>query len=308
MLKKTTSYLRDNVYHLIGLGVLLAIYITSNFVPPLSEYQDRINTILVILFYLLMGWILSRIINYAFYVTLEKKYQMGKEDDIYERGMQTKLRYLQAIANIIIWLIVIALIFFLFDKLRAIGSSMLISAGIGGVVLGFAAQKSIANLIAGFQVAFTQPIRINDALFIEGQWGWVEEITLTYVVVKIWDKRRLVLPISYFVEQPFQNWTKYSADMFGTVFLYTDYRVPVDKLRKKLNTILKNHKLWDGKVGIIQVTNSTESSVELRILVSARNSPEAFDLRCDVREQLIKYLEKYHPQSLPVTRAEIKNQ
>ena len=220
--------------------------------------------------------------------------------------MQTKLKYIKAIINIVIWLIVIGLIFLLFDNLRIIGSSILVSAGILGIILGFAAQKPISNLIAGFQIAFTQPITIDDVVVVEGEWGRIEEITLTYVVVKIWDMRRLILPISYFVEKPFQNWTKTSADILGTVFLYVDYGVPIEKLRDKLSKILKKTDLWDGKTSIIQVTATTEKCVELRVLVSARNSPDAWNLRCIVREKLVEYIRKNYPESLPVTRAEIK--
>ena len=204
-------------------------------------------------------------------------------------------------------MIVIAAIFSLFDNLKKISVGLFASAGIAGIVIGFAAQKPLSNLISGLLIAFTQPIRIDDAVVVEGEWGWIEEINLTYVVVRIWDKRRLVLPISYFIEKPFQNWTRTSADIMGTVFLYTDYGVPIEKLRTELSKILKKTKLWDGKVNIIQVTEAKERCIELRILVSAKNSSEAWNLRCLVREKLIEYIKKNYPESFPFTRAKIKN-
>ena len=307
-MKRAATFFRRNRIHLSVLIILLATYMALSYFTVFQGYEDLVDKALLILAYILMGWILMRVLDYAFNYTLRKKFHLQKADNLYERQMQTKLRYIHAILNVVIWLIVAALIFFLFEELRTIGSSILVSAGITSVIVGFAAQKSISNLIAGFQIAFTQPITIDDAVFVEGQWGWIEEITLTYVVVKVWDRRRLVLPISYFVENPFQNWTKVSADLLGTVFLYVDYRVPVDKLRSELNRILKKDKLWDGEVGIIQVTETTQTCVELRVLVSARNSPEAFDLRCHVREKLIDYLQKNYPESLPVTRAEVQKE
>jgi small-conductance mechanosensitive channel len=177
-----------------------------------------------------------------------------------------------------------------FESVRKLGAGLLTGVGIGGIIIGFAAQKSLGNLLAGFQIAFTQPIRIDDVLVVEGEWGRVEDITLTYVVLNIWDQRRLILPINYFIEKPFQNWTRTTAEILGTVFLYVDYSVPVDKLREELTRLLKASPLWDQRVGILQVTDSKENTLELRALVSARNSSQAFDLRCYIRENLIKFL------------------
>jgi small-conductance mechanosensitive channel len=155
------------------------------------------------------------------------------------------------------------------------------------------------------QIAFSQPIRLDDVVIVEGEWGWIEEITTTYVVVRIWDLRRLVVPLSYFIEKPFQNWTRNTADLLGTVFLYTDYTVPVDEVRQELHRILEASKMWDGKVWGLQVTNASEHTVELRALMSSPGSSQAWDLRCYVREKLIAYLQQNHPQSLPRARAEI---
>jgi len=173
---------------------------------------------------------------------------------------------------------------------------------VGGIIIGFAAQKSLSNLLAGFQIAFTQPLRIDDVLVVEGEWGRVEEITLTYVVLNIWDQRRLILPINYFIEKPFQNWTRNTADILGTVFLYLDYTVPLEPLRKEFTRLLENNPLWDKRVSVMQITNASEKTIEVRALMSASSSGNAFDLRCDVREGLIKFVQANYPDSLPLVR------
>jgi small-conductance mechanosensitive channel len=304
--KKTLIYIKKNTIPILLLLSILIMYLITPYIPFLNFYKNRINITLIILTYIIVGWIITRVLNYAFHFTIKKKFKIEHADNLYEREMQTKLKYVNTTIKIVVWLVVIALIFSLFEQLKTIGSSILISAGITSIIIGFAAQKSISNLIAGFQIAFSQPIRIDDVVIVEGEWGKIEEITLTYVVVKIWDNRRLVLPIIYFVDKPFQNWTRTTADILGTVFIYTDYKIPIEKLRKELSRLLKNNKLWNGKVQNIQVTNATEKTIELRILVSSNNSSEAWDLRCFIREKMINFIQKNYPDSLPVTRAELK--
>src|SRR5688572_32095941 len=169
---------------------------------------------------------------------------------------------LKKIAVGIIALFAIASMLMVFQPVRQLGTAMIASAGVAGIVIGFAAQKSLATLLAGFQIALTQPIRIDDVVIVEGEWGRIEEITLTYVVVRLWDLRRLVVPITYFIEQPFQNWTRTSADIVGTVFLYVDSTVPVDSLRGELTRVLKASRFWDGKVSVLQVTDAKEHTLE----------------------------------------------
>jgi len=192
-----------------------------------------------------------------------------------------------------------------FETVRRLGTGLLTSAGIASVIVGFAAQRSISNLLAGFQIAFTQPIRLDDVLVVEGEFGRVEEITFTYVVLTIWDERRLVLPLNYFIEKPFYNWTRTTAQLTGTVFLHADYTVPVEALRAELRRLLETHPLWDQRVCVLQVTDSKETTVELRALVSAANAGDLWALRCAVREQLVAYLQAHYPQSLPRTRATV---
>jgi small-conductance mechanosensitive channel len=193
-------------------------------------------------------------------------------------------------------------ILMLFDPVRQFGTSILASAGIAGVVIGFAAQKTLGNVLAGIQIALTQPLLIDDIVVVEGEFGQIEEITLTYVTVRTWDLRRMILPITYFVEKPFQNWSRVSTKLLGTVILYLDYRVPLGELRKELKRLVENNPKWDRKVCGLQVTDTKQSTIEVRALVSSTDPGKAFDLRCDVREGLIEFLRTHYPESLPRVR------
>jgi small-conductance mechanosensitive channel len=192
-----------------------------------------------------------------------------------------------------------------FESVRQYGVSLFASAGAAGLIVGLAARPILSNLIGGVQLAITQPIRIDDAVIVENEFGWIEEITSTYVVIRLWDWRRLVVPLSYFIEKPFQNWTREGSALIGTVFLYLDYWVPIDALRKKAEEIVNQSKLWDGRVVNLQVSDAKESTIEVRVLVSARSAPAAWDLRCEVREKLIAFLRQDHPDALPRTRTEV---
>ena len=230
------------------------------------------------------------------------RHNLQLEDNLKARTIHTQLTMLVRLVLIAIMIVAVASMLMTFDSIRNVGVSILASAGMISVILGFAAQRSLATLFAGLQIAFTQPIRLDDVVIVEGEWGRVEEITLTYVVVKIWDLRRVVVPVTYFLEKPFQNWTRTSANLLGTVFLYVDYAVPVDAVRKELQDILQASDNWDRQVSGVQVTNCTERTVELRLLMSAADSARAFDLRCEVREKLLAFLQKDHPDSLPRVR------
>ncbi|WP_316832453.1 mechanosensitive ion channel family protein [Pedobacter aquatilis] len=251
--------------------------------------------------------ILVRLINVLedfFYL----KYDLNKENNLKERKIRTQLQFVRKFIVSLIILITAAIILLSFDSMRKIGAGLLTGVGIGGIIIGFAAQKSLGNLLAGFQIAFTQPIRIDDVLIVEGEWGKVEEITLTYVVVNIWDQRRLILPITYFIEKPFQNWTRVSADLLGTVFLYLDYTIPIEPLRQEMTRLLNLNPLWDKRVNVVQVTDSTkDGAIEVRFLMSASNSSRAFDLRCNIREAMITFIQTDYPESLPKKRLEFKD-
>ena len=228
------------------------------------------------------------------------------QDNLRARKVQTQVHVLHRIVAAVIVIVALSIMLVTFPSIREIGTSLLASAGLAGLVVGLAARPTLANLLAGLQIALTEPIRLDDVVIVEGEWGKVEEITTTYVVVRIWDLRRLIVPLSQFIEKPFQNWTRQTADLLGTVFVYTDYSVSVDSVRQKLLEILQLSGMWDGKVWGLQVTNATDHTMELRALMSAPDSSRAWDLRCHVREKLIEYLQNRYPQSLPQTRVHLQ--
>ncbi|WP_321331229.1 mechanosensitive ion channel domain-containing protein [uncultured Bacteroides sp.] len=251
----------------------------------------KINNILLIL---TIGWLMMKVVKAFFYYYLNKL-DMTAADNLEARRNFTKMKIFENIIVVLISVVVVAFCLMTFEQVRSIGISLLTSAGIAGIIVGFAAQKSIATILAGIQIAITQPIRLDDVVIVEGEWGRIEEITLTYVVVKIWDERRLVLPVTYFIEKPFQNWTRNTAEILGTIFLYVDYSLPVDALRKQLLVLLENQPLWDKRVANIQVTDTKERYKELRVLVSSRDASKNWDLRVDLREKLIDFINKEYP-------------
>ena len=270
----------------------------TRFNPKTLQVVSKINEILLVGFFAV---VLIQAIK-VFEDYLYHRFDVNKENNLRERKVRTQIVFIRKVIIALVIVISLAIILLSFESMQKIGAGLLTGVGVGGIIIGFAAQKSLGNLLAGFQIAFTQPIRMDDVLVVEGEWGKVEEINLTYVVVNIWDKRRLVLPITYFIEKPFQNWTRTTAEILGTVFIYTDFTVPVQKLREKLTDLLTGHPLWDGKVNVLQVTDLNEQTIELRCLMSCRNSGQAFDLRCYVREEMINYIQKYYPDCLSKTR------
>lgn len=230
-------------------------------------------------------------------------YDLSKPDNLRERKIRTQLQFIRKFVISLILILTICAILLSFESLRKVGAGLLTGVGIGGIIIGFAAQKSLGNLLAGFQIAFTQPMRIDDVLVVEGEWGRVEEITLTYVVLNIWDKRRLILPINYFIEKPFQNWTRTGSDILGSAFFYLDHTAPIGKIREEFTRLLHANPLWDKKVNALQVTDVKERTIEVRALMSANNSGQAFDLRCYIREKIIEFIQLNYPECLPKTRA-----
>jgi len=236
------------------------------------------------------------------------KFRIDVKDNLAARRVQTQVKVLQRIVTVVIVIVTTSIGLMTFPEIRQIGTSLLASAGLAGLIVGLAARSTLENLLAGVQVALTEPIRIDDVVIVEGEWGRIEEIRTSYVVVRIWDLRRLVVPIAYFIQHPFQNWTRTSADLLGTVFVYVDYTVPVEAVRQELRRILEaSRDLWDGKVCVLQVTDSKQETLELRALMSAADSGMAWDLRCRVREKLVEFLQKNYPESLPRVRAEIRD-
>lgn len=235
------------------------------------------------------------------------RFDIDQKDNLRARKIRTQLNVLKRIVIVVVCILALGMMLMTFEKFRQLGTTILASAGIIGIVVGMAAQRTIGTFIAGLQIAFTQPIRIDDVVIVENEWGRIEEITLTYVVVKIWDLRRLVVPITYFIEKPFQNWTRVTADLLGTVYIYVDYTVPVEAVRAELQKILKDSELWDGKVCVLQVTNTSEHTIELRALMSAQDASTAWTLRCHVREKLVEFIQKNYPESLPKLRASFQH-
>jgi len=248
-----------------------------------------------------IGFILVQFVNAMAQLVLQR-YRIDVADNREARGIYTQVTVLKKIAVGIIALFAVASMLMVFQPVRQLGTAMIASAGVAGIVIGFAAQKSLGTLLAGFQIAMTQPIRIDDVVIVEGEWGRIEEITLTYVVVCIWDLRRLVVPITYFIEKPFQNWTRTSADILGTVFLQVDYGVPVEAVREELTRILRASPNWDHKVNVLQVTDAKEHTLELRALASSSDASKSWDLRCEVREKLVAFVQENFPGSLPRLR------
>lgn len=281
----------------VGMSIALSGLDASSGVAALLP---RILSVLTIA---LSGWFAVRavlgLIDY--FVTV---YSIDHADNLEARRMQTQIRLLGRVLIIVISITTVAGVLVSIPGIRNIGVSLFASAGIAGLAIGLAARPALSNLIAGIQIALTQPIRLEDAVVVEGEWGWIEEINMTFVVVRIWDLRRLVLPISYFIEKPFQNWTRTTADILGSVMLYMDYGVPLDEIRAEFGHALRASEYWDGKVEVVHVTDCTEKTMQIRLLMSAGNSSRAWELRCEVRERLISYLQRHHPESLPRIRLE----
>ncbi len=277
--------------------VLSFIHVPDSLVPMLKDF-------FAVAFIAALTWLLieSARVMEMFLLGL---YRLDVTDNRQARRVHTQLRFLRRFVSILVLVLGVASALMLFEKVRQLGTSLLASAGVMGIVVGLAAQRSIANLLVGLQIAVTQPITLDDVVIIEGEWGRVEEITSTYVVVRIWDLRRLIVPLSYFTEKPFQNWTRNSSEILGTVFIHVDYAVDVDEVRRELYRLLQEAPWWDGKVWGLAVTDSKERTMELRCLMSAANSSDAWDLRCHIREKLIAYLQKNYPSSLPRIRVEL---
>jgi small-conductance mechanosensitive channel len=233
---------------------------------------------------------------------LLSRHRMDAPDNLPARRIYTQVSVIRKIIVTAVVIIATGSILMLFDPVRQFGTSILASAGIAGVVIGFAAQKTLGNVLAGIQIALTQPLLIDDIVVVEGEFGQIEEITLTYVTVRTWDLRRLVLPITYFIEKPFQNWSRVSTELLGTVILYLDYQVPLGELRKELKRLVENNPKWDRRVCGLQVTDTKQSTIEVRALVSGTDPGKTFDLRCEVREGLIEFLRRDYPESLPRVR------
>lgn len=284
--------------------IVVALSIGASLAPFTMEQAGWMRHILAICFIWLCGWVALTALHIWTTVYL-RKFKLDSEDNLLARKHTTQSRILQRVAGIMIVVIAASATLMTFPGVRQYGVSLLASAGAAGIVLGLALQPVLKNLIAGVQLAVTQPIRLEDAVIVEGEWGNVEEITSTYVVVRLWDWRRMVLPLAYFLEKPFQNWTRESSSLIGTVMIYVDYSAPVAEMRARLEEIVRASKLWDRQVVNMQVTDFKPEVMEVRMLASASSAGRTFDLRCEIREKMIAWLQAEHPEALPRQRAQI---
>src|SRR5579885_64443 len=282
----------------------LAFALVLPFAPLDPFTRAWLAKLLLIATITLVGWAAIVALRIAADLYL-RRFQLETADNLLARKHVTQVRVLQRTADILVIIVTLGAALMTFEPVRQYGVSLFASAGVAGLVAGLAARPVLSNLFAGVQLAMTQPIRLGDSVVVENEFGTIEEITATYVVVRLWDLRRMIVPLSYFIEKPFQNWTYQSSDLIGSVFLRVDYTVPIDRLRAKLERVVQANPQWDRKVVVLQVTDTPDSFVELRALVSARNSGDLWDLRCAVREQLIAFLQAEYPQALPRQRVEM---
>lgn len=284
--------------------VLLALSVAVPAAPFDSQTAEWIGRLMLIALIAMIGWAAMTALKIAADLYL-LQFRIDTEDNLLARKHYTQVRVLLRTLDVLIIILTISAALMTFEPVRQYGVSLFASAGVAGLVAGLAARPVLSNLFAGVQLAMTQPIRIDDAVIVEGEWGTVEEITSTYVVVKIWDWRRLIVPLTYFIEKPFQNWTREASALIGAAMLYVDFRAPVGIIRDKLKEIAEASPAWDGQVVGLQVTDCREETMELRCLVSAASAGKAFELRCEVREKLIDFLQREHPEALPRKRADL---
>ncbi len=299
LFKSLEKHLRGSMFLFIP---LLLINAGANYVNIHPGSVAFITTTVNIFIVLSFCSVLIRLTNVA-QDMLFIHYDINLSNNLRARKIRTQIMYVKKVAIVLLVSFCLCLILLSFPGVRKFGTTILAGAGVAGIIIGFALQKSLVNLFAGIQIAFTQPIKIDDAVVVENEWGWIEEINLTYVVVRIWDLRRLVLPITYFTENAFQNWTRNNAQILGSVFLYLDYSMPLDPLRKHFEKVLSETKLWDQQTQVLQVTDTNDKTMTIRLLMTAQNSPIAWDLRCHVREKMIEFIQQNYPQSLPHLRA-----
>jgi small-conductance mechanosensitive channel len=283
---------------------IVAVSVAAN-IAPLPEPEGALLRHLLLLAFIVCVTLVVRAALDIWMALHLRRFRLDVEDNLTARKHITQTRILHRVGDVLIIAVGVSAALMTIDGVRQYGVSLLASAGAAGIVVGLALQPVLRNLLAGIQLALTQPIRIDDAVIVEGEWGNVEEITATYVVVRIWDKRRLIVPLNYFMEKPFQNWTRSDSTLIGVVMLYVDYDVSIPDLRAEAERVVHKSALWNGDVFALQVTDFRESVVEVRVLASARNAGRAFDLRCEIREHLLAYLQSGHQHALPRSRTSV---
>jgi len=306
---KTQSKMDDLIVPLVCRSLRVVVPVMGILVMlPLLQLPSKYSALLgkggSILIIGMVAWILCQAVG-LIEKAVQAKYDITASDNLQARKVFTQVHVISKTLYFGIAILAVASTLMLFEEVRRFGTSILASAGVLGIVVGFAAQRTIANLFAGFQLAMTQPIRMDDVVIVEGEWGRIEEFTLTYVVVRVWDERRLIVPLSHFIEKPFQNWTRVSAELLGSVFVWADYSVPVAELRPAIQRIVEGCIDWDHRFWNLQVTETTDRAVQLRVLATAEDSSKAWNLRCEIREKLITLLQEKYPECLPRFRANL---
>ncbi|MCA1325845.1 mechanosensitive ion channel family protein [Herbaspirillum sp. alder98] len=285
--------------------ILFMVRLVLTGAPDNTPGLTSVSYVTSVALVLALTWFLMRCVK-SVSVTVIKLNPYNVADNLRARRILTQTRVLSRSAYFIIALLGLSFVLLTLPGARQFGASLLASAGVAGIVAGIAAKPVLGNFFAGLQIAFSQPIRIDDVLIVKGEWGRVEEITGTFVVVKIWDERRMIVPLQWFIENPFENWTHTSATILGTVFLWMDFSVPAQEIRAEFERVLRTLPLWDQRVCVMHVTDASERSMQIRLLVSAVDSGSAFDLRCQVREHMIGFIARNHPSALPRLRAEVE--
>jgi small-conductance mechanosensitive channel len=282
--------------------VIFAAALAFPIIPMAPELNDMLHSVLIAATIVLIGWIAVIAANSAadHYIG---RLRIDVADNLHARKAATQMRILKRAVDTLLILLTIAFALMSFPSVREFGVTLFASAGAAGLIVGLAARPLLENLFAGMQLAMTQPIRIDDVLVVQGQWGWVEEINSTYVVMRIWDWRRFILPLSYFLQNPFENWTRTGAAIIGSVIICLDYTAPIEAIRAKATEIVKASKRWDGNVVNLQVTDAKSDTIEVRILMTAADSPTVWDLRCEVREKILAFIQSEYPGALPRQRA-----
>jgi small-conductance mechanosensitive channel len=290
---------------LTRLGLLIfAVFIALPVAPLDHDFKFLLARCLAMAIIGLIGWAAIAALHISADIYL-RRYRLDVEDNLLARKHNTQVRVLLRSVDVLLVLFTLGAALMTFQTVRQYGVSLFASAGVAGIVAGLAARPVLSNLIAGVQLAMTQPIRLEDAVIVENEYGNIEEITSTYVVVRLWDWRRMIVPLTYFIEKPFQNWTRESSTLIGAVLINVDYRAPIGAIRDKAQAIVKASSRWDGRVFNVAVTDFKHDTMEVRILASAGNSGAVFDLRCEVREKLIDVLQREHPEALPRQRSEL---
>ncbi len=283
--------------------IILAVQLVAPMLPVSAEILSLIQHTLSAGLVVLAGWIVLLGIS-LFAEQYERHLRLDDTNNLHARKAATQIRILKRAVDTLIVILTLGFALMTFDSVRQFGVSIFASAGVAGLVIGFAAQPVLSNLVAGIQIAITQPIRIDDAVLVENEYGWVEELTATYIVVRLWDLRRLVLPLSYFLNRPFQNWTRSDAALIGSVILYLDYSAPIERIRRKFEELVKAAELWDGGALNLQVIDARERTIEVRGIMGAASAGDAWNLRCEVREKLLAFIQQEIPTALPRRRNE----